>query len=172
MKLPICETDAKKGKLCPRCEAKLNSGAITKTDIHASVKLLKLAKKNQLVDRFTLFSCKEIGGDLVISLAKADIAAVRQSRTMHRELQAQFDQTIWLVDNDEGSERFIENLLFPTKVLSINPVWAPGGVQKTKAVISGRYTPNFPIDTQKVIQIVKDAKNLDVEIEFEIKAGR
>jgi len=53
--------------------------------------------------------------------------------------------------------------------LSINAVWAPGGVQKTKAVVSGKWTPKFPIDTEKVVQIVKNARNLDIEIEFEDK---
>ena len=31
------------------------------------------------------------------------------------------------------------------------------------------WTPKFPIDTKKVVQIVKNARNLDIEIEFESK---
>ena len=58
-------------------------------------------------------------------------------------------------------------MFFPTKILSINSVWAPGGVQKTKAVVSGRWTPRFPIDLDKVKQIVKEARDLDIDIEFE-----
>ena len=98
--------------------------------------------------------------------------AIRQSRTLHRLLQDQFDQKIWLVEDDQGNEGFIDDLFFPTKVLRVNPVWAPGGIQKAKAVISGRYTSKFPIDTGKVAQIVKNARNLDIEIEFEEEAGR
>ena len=41
--------------------------------------------------------------------------------------------------------------------------------RKTKAVVSGKWTPKFPIDTEKVIQIVRNARNLDIEIEFEDK---
>ncbi len=44
-----------------------------------------------------------------------------------------------------------------------------GGVQKTKAVISGKWTPRFPIDAGKAVQIVKNARNLDIEMEFEDK---
>ena len=43
------------------------------------------------------------------------------------------------------------------------------GVNRTKVVISGRWTPKFPIDTEKIIKIVKDIRNLDIEIEFEDK---
>jgi transcription antitermination factor NusA-like protein len=73
------------------------------------------------------------------------------------------------VEADETDSKFIEDLFFPTKILSINSVWAPGGVQKTKAVISGKWTSRFPIDTKKVVEIVKNARNLDIEIEFEVK---
>jgi transcription antitermination factor NusA-like protein len=94
---------------------------------------------------------------------------IRQSRVLYRLLQDQFKGKIWLVEADENDKKFIEDLLFPTKILSINSVWAPGGIQKTKAIVSGKWTPRFPIDTNKVIQIVKNARNLDIEIEFEEK---
>jgi transcription antitermination factor NusA-like protein len=88
---------------------------------------------------------------------------------MYRLLQEQFKGKIWLVEADETDNRFIEDLFFPTKILSINSVWAPGRVQKTRAVVSGKWTQRFPIDTKKVIQIVKNTRNLDIEIEFEDK---
>ena len=105
----------------------------------------------------------------MLSLAKNDIMIIRQSRVLYRLLQDQFQGKIWLVEADENDKKFIEDLFFPTKILSSNLVWVPGGVQKTKAVISGKWTPRFPIDTNKVIQIVKNARNLDIEIEFEEK---
>lgn len=169
MKLPICNFDAKNAVLCPQCEGKVESGILTKADVDASIKLAHLAKNNQHIDGFTLYSCKEIDGNYVLSLAKNDIMIIRQSRTLYRLLQDQFKGKIWLVEADENDKKFIEDLFFPTKILSINSVWAPGGVQKTKAVVSGKWTPRFPIDTQKVIQIVKNARNLDIEIEFEDK---
>lgn len=169
MKLPICNFDAKNSILCPKCESKVESGSITKADVDASIKLAKLAKSNQVIDKFTLYSCKEFNGNFVLSLDKNDIMAIRQSRTLYRLLQDQFRGKIWLVEADENDKKFIEDLFFPTKILSINSVWAPGGVQKTKAVVSGKWTPRFPIDINKVIQIVKNARNLDIEIEFEEK---
>ena len=105
----------------------------------------------------------------MLSLAKNDILTIRQSRVLYRLLQDQFEDKIWLVEEDENDKKFIENLFFPTKILSINSVWVPGSKQKTKAIVSGKWTPRFPIDTNKIIQIVKNARNLDIEIEFEEK---
>ena len=169
MKLPICTFDAKNAVLCPQCEGKVESGELTKADIDASIALAKIGKTANELENFTLHSCKEFDGNYVLSLAKNDIMAIRQSRTLYRLLQDQFKGKIWLVEAEENDKKFIEDLFFPTKILSINSVWAPGGIQKTKAVVSGKWTPRFPIDTEKVIQIVKNARNLDIEIEFEHK---
>ena len=169
MKLPICSFDAKNSVLCPQCEGKVESGTLTQADVDASIILANISKTNKEIDNFTLHSCKEFDGNYVLTFAKNDIMGIRQSRTIYRLLQDQFKGKIWLVEADETDKKFIEDMFFPTKILSINAVWAPGGVQKTKAVVSGKWTRRFPIDTEKVVQIVKNARNLDIEIEFEDK---
>ncbi len=169
MKLPICGFDAKNSVLCPQCESKVESGILTKADVEASMSIANIAKSNKEIDDFTLYSCREFEGNFVLSLAKNDIMTIRQSRTLYRILQEQFKGKIWLVEADETDKRFIEDLFFPTRILSINAVWASGGIQKTKAVITGKWTPKFPIDTEKVVQIVRNVRNLDIEIEFEDK---
>ncbi len=170
MNLPICGFDAKNALLCPQCEARLGDGSLSRSDVDASIKLARLAKESPEIDGFTLFSCAEIGANVVIALDKSDIRAIRQSRTLYGLIRAQFEQKIWLVGAGEGDERFIGDLFFPTKVLSVNTVWAPGGARRAKAVISGRRTSKFPIDTDQVVRIVKDARNIDIEIEFEEQA--
>ncbi|MCS5527756.1 MAG: transcription elongation factor NusA [Nitrosopumilus sp.] len=168
MIFPICGFDAKNAVLCPQCEGKVDSGVLTKADVDASITLAKIAKTNKEIENFSLHSCKEFQENFILSLAKNDIMIVRQSRTLYRLLQDQFKGKIWLVEADETDKKFIEDLFFPTKILAINVVWTKG-VQKTKAVVSGKWTLKFPIDTKKVIEIVKNIRNLDIEIEFEDK---
>ena len=166
MIFPICGFDAKNAVLCPQCEKKVETGELTKADVNASILLAKIAKSNKEIETFSLYSCKEFQGNFILALAKNDIMKIRQSRTLYRLLQDQFKEKIWLVEADETDKKFIEDLFFPTKILAINVVWAEG-IQKTKAVVSGKWTPKFPIDTKKVIEIVKNVRNLDIEIEFE-----
>jgi hypothetical protein len=169
MKLPICIFDAKNSVLCPPCERKVEDGELTKADVDASIKLAKLGKTNQDIDKFTLYSCREFDGNFVLSFSKNDIMIIRQSRVLYGLIQDQFQGKIWLVEAEENDKKFIQDMFFPTKILSINSVWAPGSVQITKAVVSGKWTPKFPINLETVIQIVKNARNLDIEIEFENK---
>ena len=168
MIFPICGFDAKNAVLCPQCETKVETGEITKADVEASITLAKIAKSNKEIENFSLYSCREFQGNFIIALAKNDIMKIRQSRTLYRLIQDQFKEKIWLVEADETDKKFIEDLFFPTKILAINAVWSEG-IQKTKAVVSGKWTVKFPIDTKKVIEIVKNARNLDIEIEFEDK---
>ena len=168
MIFPICGFDAKNAVLCPQCEKKVEIGELTKADVDASILLAKIAKSNKEIETFSLYSCKEFQGNFILALAKNDIMTIRQSRTLYRLLQDQFKEKIWLVEADETDKKFIEDLFFPTKILAINVVWA-GGTQKTKAIVSGKWTSKFPIDTKKVIEIVKNTRNLDIEIEFEDK---
>jgi transcription antitermination factor NusA-like protein len=168
MIFPICGFDAKNAVLCPQCESKVDSGELTKADVDTSIALAKIAKSNKEIEDFSLYSCKEFQGNLILELAKNDIMKIRQSRTLYRLLQDQFKEKIWLIETGETDKKFIEDLFFPTKILAINAVWT-GGIQKTKAVVSGKWTPKFPIDTKKVVEIVKNARNLDIEIEFEDK---
>lgn len=167
MQVPICEFDAKNSVLCPQCEVKLSDGRLTKADVDASIKLAGLAKKNPIIEKFSLSKCLEIDGNFILYLNKNDIQTIRRSRTLYRQIQAEFSGKIWIVETEDNEKKFIEDLFFPTKILSINSVWAPGGIQKTKAIVSGRWTPRFPIDINQIIQIVKNAKNLEIEIEFE-----
>ena len=54
----------------PRCESKIQSGKLTKADIEASMNLAKIVKLEKAFDSFTLHSCREIGGDFILSLEK------------------------------------------------------------------------------------------------------
>ena len=42
-----------------------------------------------------------------------------------------------------------------------------GKTSKAEVEISGKWTPRFPIDFDKAIQIVKNLRDHDIEIEFE-----
>ena len=54
------------GLLCPQCESKLEQGALTKSDVDASIKLVKLSQKIHLIEKFTLNSCRESHGDYIL----------------------------------------------------------------------------------------------------------
>jgi transcription antitermination factor NusA-like protein len=169
MRTPICNFDAMNGILCPQCESKLDQGVLTKADVDASIKLVKLSQKIPQMEKFTLNSCRESIGDYVIYLGSQDIMTIRQSRELYRILQGEFTGKIWLVHQDSDDKKFIEDVFFPIKILAINHVWALGGLRKTKVIVSGKKTAKFPIDVNKVIAIAHDLRKIELVVEFERK---
>lgn len=157
------------GILCPQCESKLDSGQLTKADVNASIKLVQLSQKIHQIEKFTLNSCQESKGSYVLYLSSTDIMTIRQSRELYRILQGEFQGKLWLVEERCDDKKFIEDMFFPIKILAINQLWAPGGVKKTKAIVSGKKTPRFPIDIDKVIAVSKDLRKIELVVEFERK---
>ncbi len=169
MQVPICLFDAKNSVLCPQCESKLETGQLTQADVDASMKLAKLAKTIPEIEKFSMNSCRQIGLNHILYLSKHDIETIRKSRTLYRAISGEFSGKVWLVESEASDRKFIEDLFFPAKLLSINAVWSPGGLQKTKVIVSGKWTSRFPIDTEQVAKIVKELRQLDIVIEFEEK---
>ena len=169
MRTPICTFDAINGILCPQCESKLDSGKLTKTDVEAAIKLVHLSQKIPQIEKFTLKSCQESSGNYVLYLSSSDIMTIRQSRELYRLLQGEFPGKIWLVEESASDKKFIEDLFFPIKILTISHVWVPGGFQKTKVIVSGKRTPRFPIDTDKIVFIARNLRGIDLTVEFERK---
>lgn len=157
------------GILCPQCESKLDSGQLTKADIEASIKLVHLSQNIPQIEKFTLNSCHQSNGDYVLYLSSTDIMIIRKSRELYRILQGEFSGKIWLVEEGCNDNKFIEDVFFPIKILTINQLWAPGGVTKTKVIVSGKKTHRFPIDIDKVIAISKDLREIELVVEFERK---
>jgi len=157
------------GILCPQCESKLGTGQLTKADVEASMKLVQLSQKIPQIEKFILNSCQESSGNYVLYLSNADIMTVRQSRELYRILQGEFPGKIWLVEIGCNDKKFVEDMFFPIRILAVNQLWIPGGTRKTKVVVSGRKTPRFPIDIDKVIAIAKDIRKIELVVEFERK---
>ena len=169
MRTPICSFDAMNGILCTQCEAKLGSGQLTRADVEASMKLVQLSQKIPQIEKFTLNSCQESNGNYILYLSTMDIMTIRQSRDLYRILQGEFPGKIWLIEVECDDKKFIEDMFFPIKILAINQVWKPGTGKKTKVIVSGRRTPRFPIDVDKVIAISMDIRKIELVVEFERK---
>jgi transcription antitermination factor NusA-like protein len=67
-----------------------------------------------------------------------------------------------------GDDRqFLEDLLSPLSILTLNTIWIPDGSTETKVVISGREPRRLPVDLQTVKGLAKQIRNISLRIEFE-----
>jgi transcription antitermination factor NusA-like protein len=165
LKSLICPFDAKSGVLCTKCESKLESGGITHDDVKAAIKLARLAEKDQQVDKFTLLRGAQVDDDFVLVLRGPDVVALRSDSGLAERIEGEFGQKVWFVESEVSDRRFVEGLLDPLKVLSVNLFWMPDGSKLTKAVTAGD-NKRARVNIEKVVKIAKAVRNIDLLVEF------
>ena len=166
MKTPICSFDAKTGILCSKCESKLKSGHLTEGDVEASIKLTKLAEKNNTIDKLTLTGAYNLDEGLILVLPTRDISIIRSDENIMNKIKEEFKENIWIIETGASEKRFIENLVYPVKIDSINLVWLPDGNKLTKIVISEKKNKNKIVEEVKIKGIASKIKNIELLIEY------
>jgi transcription antitermination factor NusA-like protein len=165
LKTPICSFDAKSGVLCSKCEAKLKSGSITQDDVEAATKLIGLADRNQEINKFTLIRGTRVHGDFVLVFRGSDVSVLRGNEELASKIEKQIGQKVWFVETEASDRRFIESLLHPLKVLSVNFFWLPEANKLTKVIIADD-GKNTSVNIDKVQKIAKAIRNIELLVEF------
>lgn len=164
--MPICTTDARIGVLCPKCEARLERGEITSVDVEVSFILVKAVRTIPQLDSITLVRAYEAEDELVLVLGSGDARKLLSDPDVIRKLRDFLGRRVWVTE--EGDDRrFIEYLLHPLHVLTLNTVWLPDGSRTTRVLIAGRPSSKLPLDIEKAKKIINDIKGLELEIRFE-----
>lgn len=154
MKSPICLFDAKSGVLCSKYESKLESGSITRNDIEAAFRLARLADRSQDIDKFSLLRGAKVDDDFVLVLRNPDMIALRGDSHLADQIEGEFGQKVWFVESEVSDTRFVEGLLYPLRVLSVNLFWLPDG-KRARANI------------EKVQKIAKAVRSIGLLVEYE-----
>ena len=170
-KLPICYFDAKAGMLCGNCEARLRRGEITGADVEASKAVAQLSEKVAELQRVTLRRAFEANGSYVLEFEKADIPALRANPAIQSELGTALKGKVWTVGAGSNDRKFLEDVLFPAKVLTVNTVWLPDGGKKTKVIVPARRSERRIGDFDKLRDAVKEARGIELLLETEREAA-
>ena len=169
MKTPICTFDAKTGILCTKCETKLRLGHLTHADIEGAMKITKIAEHNQDVNKFTMISAAKVDDDFILILRGSDIIVLRTNTSLSKKFEDEFQSKVWFVEAEATDRRFIENLFFPAKVLTVNLIWLPDGNKLTKAIITDGNPSELESNVEKIKKIAKEIRNIELLVELHQK---
>jgi transcription antitermination factor NusA-like protein len=170
LRIPICAFDAKTGILCAKCQAKLTAGQITEADIQVSRALVKLAEKISEVNKMTLLRSFQVEGNFVLEVEQADAATFRSKPEIKQKLEEQLKGRVWIVAASNSDRRFLEDLFYPIRLLTVNTVWLPDGSKLTKAIIPGRRVERLSSEIETLKKIVKQVRGIELTVEFEREA--
>ena len=140
---------------------------MTHADVDGAIKITKLAERNQDVTKFTMTGASRVDKDFILALRGSDISAIRANSALSKKFEDEFQCKVWFVEGEATDKRFIENLYFPAKVRAVNMVWLPDGSKLTKAIISTSNKFESQPDIEKIKQIAKEIRNIELLVEFE-----
>jgi transcription antitermination factor NusA-like protein len=169
LKTPICTFDAKTGILCAKCETKLRLGHLTHADIEGAMKITKIAEHNQDVNKFTMISAAKVDDDFILILRGSDIIVLRTNTSLSKKFEDEFQSKVWFVEAEATDRRFIENLFFPAKVLTVNLIWLPDGNKLTKVIVTDGNHSELESNVEKIKKIAKEIRNIELLVEVQQK---
>jgi transcription antitermination factor NusA-like protein len=161
--------DAKTGILCSKCDAKLNSGQLNQAAVFSSIKLAKLAEKDQEISKFTLVGSHKVDDDYILFLRTSDIITIRSNPAIVQKFAGEFNANIWFVEAEGTDRRFMENLFYPRRVLNMNLIWLPDGNKLTRVVVNQESVKrsSMLLDVDKIRKVAKAVKRIELIVEFE-----
>jgi hypothetical protein len=146
----------------------LKSGGITQDDVDASIKLVRLADRNQEINKFTLVRGARVNGDFVLVLRSPDVSVLRSNSELASKIEKEMGEKVWFVETEASDRRFIENLFDPFKVLSVNFFWLPDTNKLTRVIVAD--DPKAArVSIEKVQKIAKAVRNIELLVEFKNK---
>jgi len=169
-KIPICAFDAKTGILCAKCQAKLSAGQISNSDIQASKALVKLSDSIQEINKMTLIKSYEVDGNYVLEMEPADVAVARAKPEIKQKLEEGLKAKAWLIPTSNSDRRFLEELFYPIRILTVNTVWLPDGSKLTKVILPGRRPERLRAEIEALKKIVKQVRGIELMVESEREA--
>jgi hypothetical protein len=157
--------------LCANCESRLRKGEISKADVDASKAVVRLVDRLPELGRVTLKRAFEVGGAYVLEFEQQDLVVIRSNPSVYAEFEALLKGKVWIVGAGSSDRKFLEDIFFPARVLTVNTVWLPDGGKKTKVIVPARRSERRIGDFDKLREAVRQARGIELLVETEREAA-
>lgn len=170
LEFPVCVFDLKTGVLCGKCEQKLREGEITSHDLEIMKQLLELEKKIPQISSLAYFKSYRTTGHLFVFFLERTLYSLPGS--ILSELQNQLSQRsglkVKLMEIRKDLIVFLQNLVAPARVVTINKVWLPDQTTELKVLLDDERLLSAPVPV--LMEVVKNIMNVSVSFDFQRKS--
>lgn len=158
----------KSGILCPRCEEKVSKDQVTKRDLEIIKMLCELEKDYPALQDVFFNKAVEVDNILAIMVDKNDIGKILSyGGKIIKAISERTAKRVRILTYGGDDRQFIEDLLSPFSILTINTVWLPDDSTETKAILYGRKPRRVPINLEIMKKLAKEIRGMTLRIEFE-----
>ncbi len=145
------------------------SSEITDTDIEVAGLLITLQDKYPSLQTVSFHKAYDSNGVLAILVGAGDLPhLLGYGGKILRELGQKTGKTIRIIEKGVGIRKFLEDLLAPVTITSLNTIWLPDGTTETRVIISGQ-PKRLPVSMNTLKELVKKVQRRTIRVEFEMK---
>ena len=165
MKSPICEICLKSGILCTACQSKVDQGSLKNADIEILRMIYKEVERNKALGKIEIKKIIEGEAVLLVVCSQGDAAKiVGKGGFFAKKLSEAAKKTVRVVEASEDARAFLQNIVFPVPIISLNVLYTPEG-DKYRIMIPQNSRLPFALNAFK--SLAKDLLGKEVDIGFE-----
>jgi transcription antitermination factor NusA-like protein len=167
VKTALCSFCLKSGILCQKCSARVKSGEITELDLKIARLLLSLEDKYPSLQNVCFYKAVDAGKTLALIVGSGDVSRLLgYGGKIIRAIGDETGKNIRILEQGGDERKFLEELLAPLSIVTINTIWLPDGSTETRAILRRRRSPQLPFDVKALKEIALKVRNMTLRVEF------
>jgi len=162
----ICNFCLKSGILCPKCQKKLDSFLISKTDLQIGRLLLSLEDTYPPLQEIHFHKAVETDNVLALIVGRGDVARLLSyGGKILKTIGEKTGKAVRVLEHGVDDRKFLEDLFAPLSILTINTIWLPDGSQETRVILRKRGRKP-PLNVEAMKQLAQKVRGITLRVEF------
>lgn len=130
MKLPVCVFDIESDMLCPSCQDKLDSGAITDFDVEFCKWLLENGKQYPELEKLTLLRAVKTDSLLILVVKKKNRDILQSEEALMSKIAEEFGEVL-IMEGPAKLRTVVRSLIHPAIEVGVNSLYLPNGFKES-----------------------------------------
>ncbi|MHA1241000.1 MAG: hypothetical protein ACTSQU_09410 [Promethearchaeota archaeon] len=166
--LPACKTCVNSGFLCSSCQEKLDTEILTQFELDLAKDLLVLEEEEQFsfLKNISFYKAIDFEDVVIFVVGKKDKLKITQKLINLLKETYEVDELI-LVEQTKNPRAALENLITPSKLISLNEIFLATGDIEFKGVLSKNDKDAILFTREELEELILELTGNTIRIEFQ-----
>ncbi len=166
--LPACKTCVNSGFLCSSCQEKLDSELLTQFELDLAKDLLVLEEEEQFsfLKNISFYKAIDFEDVVIFVIGKKDKLKITQKLINWLKETYKVDEFI-LVEQTKNPSSALENLITPSKLISLNEIFLATGDIEFKGVLSKSDKDAILFTKEELEELILELTGNIIRIEYQ-----
>jgi transcription antitermination factor NusA-like protein len=166
--LPACKTCVNSGFLCSSCQEKLDTEVLTQFELDLAKDLLVLEEEEQFsfLKNISFYKAIDFEDVVIFVIGKKDKLKITQKLINWLKETYEVDQLL-LVEQTKNPRASLENLITPSKLISLNEIFLATGDIEFKGVLKKSDKDAILFTTEELEELILELTGNTIRIEYQ-----